>query len=139
MNFFLTFFLKNVFKHNKITFNFFQKEIYFLNAKTIKKYIRFNLLNTRVKVAQTVKKVFRKTKRKYFILGLKIGFFGRYEKKLRNKNVWQIRGSLSPSNINTPISHKNFCVLLKQGLCGVKVSFLNKLKKNEIFEKKNIY
>lgn len=136
LTFFLTFFLKKVFNHNKITFNFFQKKIYFLNAKAIKKYIRFNLLNTRSKVTQTVKKVFRKTKKKYFILGLKIGFFGRYEKKLRNKSVWQIRGSLSPSNINTPITHRNFCVLLKQGLCGVKVSFLNKFKKNEIFEKK---
>jgi hypothetical protein len=47
-----------------------------------------------------------------------------------------MRGSLSPSNINTPITHKNFCILLKQGLCGVRVSFLNKLKKNEIFKKK---
>lgn len=94
------------------------------------------MLNSRNKVSQIVKKVFRKTKRKYFILGLKIGFFGRYEKKLRNKSVWQMRGSLSPSNINTPITHKNFCILLKQGLCGVKVSFLNKLKKNEIFKKK---
>lgn len=136
LTFFLTFFLKKVFNHKKITFNFFQKQTYFLNAKAIKRYIRFNLLNTRNKVTQTVKKVFRKTKKKYFILGLKIGFFGRYEKKLRNKSVWQIRGSLSPSNINTPITHKNFCILLKQGLCGVKVSFLNKLKKNEIFKKK---
>jgi hypothetical protein len=136
LNFFLSFFLKKIFNNKKITFNFFQKKTYFLNAKTIKKYVRFNLLNTRSKVTQTVKKVFRKTKKKYFILGLKIGFFGRYEKKLRNKSVWQIRGSLSPSNINTPITHKNFCILLKQGLCGVKVSFLNKLKKNEIFKKK---
>lgn len=136
LTFFLTFFLKKVFNHKKITFNFFQKKVYFLNANTIKKYIRFNLLNSRNKVTQTVKKVFRKTKKKYFILGLKIGFFGRYEKKLRNKSVWQMRGSLSPSNINTPITHKNFCILLKQGLCGVKVSFLNKLKKNEIFKKK---
>jgi len=45
------------------------------------------MANSRNKVAQVVKKVFRKTKRKYYILGLKIGFFGRYEKKLRNKNV----------------------------------------------------
>lgn len=47
-----------------------------------------------------------------------------------------MRGSLSPSNINSVLSHKNFCILLKQGLCGLKVSFLNKLKKNEIFKKK---
>lgn len=87
LKFFLTFFLKNVFKHKNITFNFFQKNIYFLNSKAIKKYIRFNMLNSRSKVTQVVKKVFRKTKRKHFILGLKIGFFGRYEKKLRNKSV----------------------------------------------------
>lgn len=133
---FLTFFLKKVFGHSKVNFNFFQKKLNFLNSNSIKKYIRFNMLNNRSRVTQVVKKVFKKTKKKYFILGLKIGFFGRYEKKLRNKSVWQIRGSLSPSNINTPITHKNFCILLKQGLCGVKVSFLNKLKKNEIFEKK---
>ena len=87
LTFFLSFFLKKVFKHKNITFNFFQKNILFLNSNSIKKYIRFNLLNTRSKVTQVVKKVFRKTKKKYFILGLKIGFFGRYEKKLRNKSV----------------------------------------------------
>jgi len=47
-----------------------------------------------------------------------------------------MRGSLSPSNINAPLTHKNFCILLKQGLCGVRISLLNKLKKNEIFKKK---
>jgi hypothetical protein len=45
------------------------------------------MLNKRSRVTQVVKKVFKKTKKKYFILGLKIGFFGRYEKKLRNKSV----------------------------------------------------
>lgn len=47
-----------------------------------------------------------------------------------------MRGSLSPSNINAPLTHKSFCILLKQGLCGVKISLLNRLKKNEIFKKK---
>ena len=136
LTFFLTFFLNKVFKHKKINFNFFQKNILFLNANAVKKYIRFNIFNSRSKVNQIVKRVFKKTKKNYFILGLKIGFFGRYEKKLRNKSVWQMRGSLSPSNINSPITHKNFCILLKQGLCGVKVSFLSKLNKNEIFKKK---
>jgi hypothetical protein len=84
---FLSFFLKKVFGHNKINFNFFQKKLSFLNSNSIKKYIRFNMLNNRSRVTQVVKKVFKKTKKKYFILGLKIGFFGRYEKKLRNKSV----------------------------------------------------
>ena len=133
---FLTFFLKKIFKHNNFNFNFFQKNSNFLSAKSIKRFIRFNMQKNRSRVTQVVKKVFRKTKKKYYILGLKIGFFGRYEKKLRNKSVWQMRGSLSPSNINTPLTHKNFCILLKQGLCGVRISLLNKLKKNEIFKKK---
>lgn len=133
---FLTFFLKKVFKHSHFNFNFFQKNSNFLSAKGIKRLIRFNMQKNRSRVTQVIKKVFKKTKRKYFILGLKIGFFGRYEKKLRNKDVWQMRGSLSPSNINAPLTHKSFCILLKQGLCGVKISLLNRLKKNEIFKKK---
>lgn len=137
LSFFLTFFLKKVFLHSKFLFNFFQKTNRLSNSESIKKFIRFTIKsNNRNKVSQTVKKVFRKLRKKYQILGIKIGFFGRYEKKLRNKKVWQIRGSLSPSNINTPITYKSFCILLKQGLCGVKISFLNKIKKNEIFKKK---
>ena len=84
---FLTFFLKKIFKHNNFNFNFFQKNSNFLSAKSIKRFIRFNMQKNRSRVTQVVKKVFRKTKKKYYILGLKIGFFGRYEKKLRNKSV----------------------------------------------------
>ena len=47
-----------------------------------------------------------------------------------------MRGSLSPSNINSVLSYRTFSVLLKQGLCGLKISFLNKMNKNEIFKKK---
>jgi hypothetical protein len=79
--------LKKVFQHKNFIFNFFQKNNLLLNAKSIKKFIRFSMEKNRSRVTQVVKKVFRKTKRKYFILGLKIGFFGRYEKKLRNKSV----------------------------------------------------
>lgn len=136
LSLFLSFFLKKVFKHDNFFFNFFKKNSLLYNAKSIKQFIRFGMSKNRSRMTQVVKKVFKKTRKKYFVLGLKIGFFGRYEKKLRNKNVWQVRGSLSPSNINTPITHKNFCILLKQGLCGVKVSFLSKLEKNEIFKKK---
>jgi hypothetical protein len=87
LSFFLSFFLKKVFQHKNFIFNFFQKNNLLLNAKSIKKFIRFSMEKNRSRVTQVVKKVFRKTKRKYFILGLKIGFFGRYEKKLRNKSV----------------------------------------------------
>lgn len=136
LSFFLSFFLKNIFQHKNIVFNFFQKNVFFLNANALKTMVQFGVTRSRNKVAHIVKKIFRKTKKKIFILGLKIGFFGRYEKKLRNKKVWQIRGSLSPSNINSVLSHKTFSVLLKQGLCGLKISFLNKMNKNEIFKKK---
>jgi hypothetical protein len=84
---FLSFFIKKVFKHEKVNFSFFQKNVYFSNANAVKKHIRFNMMNSRARVTQIVKKVFRKTKKKIFVLGLKIGFFGRYEKKLRNKSV----------------------------------------------------
>lgn len=136
LSLFLSFFLKKVFKHSNFLFNFFKKDNHLRDAKSIKQFVSFNMKKNRSRMTQVIKKVFKKTRKKYNILGLKIGFFGRYEKKLRNKNVWQSRGSLSPSNINTPITHKNFCILLKQGLCGVKVSFLSKLEKNEIFKKK---
>lgn len=136
LSFFLSFFLKNIFQHKTFVFNFFQKNIFYLNANTLKSLIHFSVIKNKSKVAHIVKKIFRKTKKKIFILGLKIGFFGRYEKKLRNKKVWQMRGSLSPSNINSVLSYRTFSVLLKQGLCGLKISFLNKMNKNEIFKKK---
>lgn len=87
LTFFLTFFLQKVFQHKSFNFNFFQKNSLLINANSIKKFIRLGMERSRSKVSQVVKKVFRKTKKKYFILGLKIGFFGRYEKKLRNKSV----------------------------------------------------
>jgi hypothetical protein len=86
-SFFLSFFFKKVFKHKNFYFNFFNKTEMFNNAKAIEEFIKYSMLKNRSKVTQTVKKVFRKTRKKYHIVGLKIGFFGRYEKKLRNKSV----------------------------------------------------
>jgi hypothetical protein len=83
-----------------------------------------------------MKKLFKQLKKKKSIVGLKIGFFGRYEKRLRNKKVWRDIGVIAPTNINTPLSSQNFALLLKQGLCGVKMFILFKTYQNEIFKKK---
>lgn len=87
LSFFLSFFLKKIFGHKNVFFNFFKKNKIFYNALSIKDFIDFNMGKNRSKVTQVVKKVFKKSRKKYYILGLKIGFFGRYEKKLRNKSV----------------------------------------------------
>lgn len=86
LSFFLSFFLKNVFQHKNFTFNFFQKNNFFLNAQFLKSIIQ-NSVSNKNKISHIIKKIFRKTKKKIAIIGLKIGYFGRYEKKLRNKKV----------------------------------------------------
>jgi len=75
---------------------------------------------------------FKLFKNKY-VGSYKICYFGRYKKTLRNKDVCFLEGTISPSNINTPISYNSFAVLLKNGVCGVKLNILNKHIKNDIF------
>lgn len=66
---------------------------------------------------------------------MKICLAGRYMKRLRNRKIRLDFGSFKPSNINTPISHTNFIILLKQGICGIRFTLLLKTKLNEIAEK----
>ncbi len=44
-----------------------------------------------------------------------------------------MKGLIAPSNINSNISYKSFVVLLRYGVCGVKLYLLSKVYKNEIF------
>lgn len=67
------------------------------------------------------------------IWGFRLGYFGRYQKRLRNKDRSVKLGPLSLSNIISLISYDNFVILLKQGITGIEIKMLKKMKKNEIF------
>jgi hypothetical protein len=66
---------------------------------------------------------------------MKICLAGRYMKRLRNRKIRLDYGSFKPSNMNTPISHTNFIILLKQGICGIRFTLLYRTKLNEITKK----
>jgi hypothetical protein len=67
------------------------------------------------------------------LVGCKIGFFGRYSKKLRNRKIWRYVRHIKPSVISTPLDYYNILILQKWGITGVKLSMKRKKTFNFIF------
>lgn len=130
---YLEYFLKNIFKIKNIFINFFEKFSYRLSSKFIKRFIKFEIYKKGYRVNHIINLIRKDLIMDVSILGFKLGYFGRYQKRLRNKDFYKIRGALSPSNINSVVSYENFVVLLRQGIAGIELSIIKKMKKNEIF------
>jgi len=129
---FLLFLLNNIFFNKKIILNFLNQKEFFNSANNLSCFIKMRVFQ-KYKVLHIVNLLFNNLIKKKSIVGIEMGLFGRYQKKLRNRKVWKLKGIISPSNINSPISYKNFVVLLRYGICGVKLYLLTKVYKNEIF------
>lgn len=130
---YLEYFLKNIFKIKKLYINFFEKFSYRLSSKFIKRFLKFEIYKKGYRVNHIINLIRKDLIMDVSILGFKLGYFGRYQKRLRNKDFYKIRGSLAPSNINSVVSYENFVVLLRQGIAGIELSIIKKMKKNEIF------
>jgi len=128
----LLFFLNNIFYNKKVIINFLNQNEFYNSSESLSNFIKMRVFQ-KYKVLHIVNLLFNNLLKKNGIIGIEIGLFGRYQKKLRNRKVWKMKGMISPSNINSPISYKNFVVLLRFGICGVKLYLLMKVYKNEIF------
>lgn len=129
---FLIFFLNNIFYNKKIIINILIQREFFNSSTYLSKFIKMRILQ-KYRVLHIIGLLFNNLLKQSSIVGINIGVFGRYQKKLRNRKVWKMKGMISPSNINSPISYKNFIILLRYGICGVKFYLLMKVYKNEIF------
>lgn len=77
--------------------------------------------------------LFRKLRYLKNLVGISIQYYGRYQKRLRNQKKWLLKGRLTTSANYTPHSYHNFIILLKEGVCGLKISLLMKSTINAIF------
>ncbi len=123
---FLAFYIKRIFKMNNIIINLNIHNKLNNSTDTIK-----NLIIRRVglgyKIDHYINLLYNKLRNEADIIGLKVIYSGRYKKKLRNKKYTRTLGRIAPANINSPISHNQFIIILRYGICGLKISFVKKL------------
>lgn len=110
---------------------------YQMNVMGTKAKLFKNLFNYRLatgfKVPFLVKVICKKLNHDKSLVGCKIGFFGRYSKKLRNRKIWRYVRHIKPSVISTPLDYYNILILQKWGITGIKLSMLRKKTFNFIF------
>jgi hypothetical protein len=129
----LEYFFYKIFKIKKIFVNIFEKNSYRVSSKFLKYFIKFEIYKKGFRIKHIMNIIKKDLIFDVSILGFKLGFFGRYQKRLRNKDFKKIKGSLAPSNINSLVSYSNFIILLKQGITGIEINIIKKMKKNAIF------
>jgi hypothetical protein len=124
-----------IFKFNNLRLFYIKK--YQINIMSTKAKLFKNLFNYRLatgfKIPFLVKVICKKLNFDKSLVGCKIGFFGRYSKKLRNRKIWKYVKHLKPSVISTPLDYYNILILQKWGITGIKLSMLKKKTFNFIF------
>ena len=81
-------------------------------AKLFKNLFNYRLA-TGFKVPFLVKVICKKLNYDNGLVGCKIGFFGRYSRKLRNRKIWRYVRHIKPSVISTPLDYYNVIILQK--------------------------
>ena len=122
---FLFFFIKKIFKINNTIINFIDKKEVNYSTHSLYKLILWRL-KVGYKIEHYAYLLHNKLKNEKGIIGFKIGYAGRYKKKLRNKKFIKQFGAISPSNINSPVSYNQFILIMRYGVCGVKMSYVRK-------------
>lgn len=83
---FIIFFLNNIFFHNKIIINFFNQNEFFNSTESLVNFLRMRI-QQKYQVSHILNLLFNNLKKKKSIIGIELGLFGRYQKKLRNRNI----------------------------------------------------
>ena len=124
-----------IFKFDNLRIFYLKK--YRMNVMGTKAKLFKNLFNYRLatgfKVPFLVKIICKKLSYDKSLVGCKIGFFGRYSKKLRNRKIWRYIRHIKPSVISTPLDYYNVIILQKWGITGIKLSMLRKKTFNFIY------
>ena len=124
-----------IFKLNNL--RLFYIKMYKMNIMGTKAKLFKNLFNFRLatgfKVPFLIKIICRKLSYDKGMVGCKIGFFGRYSRRLRNRKIWRFIRHIKPSVISTPLDYYNVIILQKWGITGIKLSMLRKKVFNFVF------
>ena len=91
-----------------------------LTIDIIKKYIIIRL-QQRFKVSQIITPIIRNLKDNKNILGFKFAFSGRFSRREMATYEWFVEGKVPLNTINSKIEYKQFPILLKDGICGIKI------------------
>jgi hypothetical protein len=82
----LIFFFNNIFYNNKIILNFLNQNEFFSSSNYLSNFIKMRI-SQKYRVLHIVGLLFNNLLKKSNIIGLEIGLFGRYQKKLRNRKI----------------------------------------------------
>jgi hypothetical protein len=83
---FLIFFLNNIFYNKKIILNVLIQNEFFNSSNYLSKFIKMRVLQ-KYRVLHIIGLLFNNLLKNSSIIGLNVGVFGRYQKKLRNRKV----------------------------------------------------
>jgi hypothetical protein len=83
---FLIFFFNNIFYNKKIVINFLNQNEFFASSNYLSNFIKMRV-SQKYRVLHIVGLLFNNLLKKSSIVGLEIGLFGRYQKKLRNRKI----------------------------------------------------
>ena len=95
-----------------------------LTIDVVKKYIIIRL-KQRFKVTQIITPIIKDLKRRKNILGFKFSFSGRFSRREMATYEWFVEGPVSLSTVDSKIEYRQFPILLKDGICGIKI-WINK-------------
>lgn len=112
-----------------------------LSIEIIKKFIIVRL-QQRFKVSQIIVPIMKNLKENKNILGYKFSFSGRFSRREMATYEWFVDGAIPLNTINAKIEYKQFPVLLKDGICGIKVWINRRVEDENILsiylKKKNL-
>jgi hypothetical protein len=97
-----------------------------LSIDVVKKFIIIRL-QQRFKVSQIIVPIMKNLKENKSVLGFKFSFSGRFSRREMATYEWFVDGAVPLNTINAKIEYKQFPVLLKDGICGIKVWINRKL------------
>lgn len=112
-----------------------------LSIEVIKKFIIVRL-QQRFKISQIIIPIMKNLKENQNILGYKFAFSGRFSRREMATYEWFVDGAIPLNTIHAKIEYKQFPVLLKDGICGIKIWINRKFKQENNFivylKKKNL-
>lgn len=129
---FFRLFFNKIFFFKKYKIRFIKKREFNQHSHYLKELIKMRI-RQHYRISHFMGLLFRRLCNTKTVVGVKMGFYGRYQRRLRNRKRWFSRGKLSTSNINAPISYHNFVLILKYGICGIKIYLVVKTRMNELF------
>lgn len=99
-----------------------------ISIDIIRKYIVIRL-QQRFKISQIVSPIIKDLRSTEDVLGFKFLFSGRFSRREMATYEWFVDGAVPLNTIKVNIEYRQFTVLLKDGVCGIKI-WINRKSSN---------